>query len=68
MPFTYDYVVIDPVSSPDLRDELRRHTSCDVGSVDDENADIKVLPTKTCFPDGLIEVHGQGARFGVPGH
>ena len=65
MPFTYDYVVIDPVSSPDLRDQLRKHTNCDVGSVDGD-ADIKVLPTKTCFPDGLIEAHGQGARFQLP--
>jgi hypothetical protein len=65
MPFTYDYVVIDPVSSPDLRDELREHTTCDVGSVDAE-ADFRVLPTKKCFPSGLIEVHGQGVHFQLP--
>ncbi len=65
MPFTYDYVVIDPVASPDLRDQLRKHTDCDVGSVEQE-ADVRVLPAKTCFPDGLIEVHGQGVRFGLP--
>jgi hypothetical protein len=65
MPFTYDYVVIDPVSSPDLRDELRKHTTCDVGSVEGE-VDVLVLPTTTCFPHGLIEVHGQGARFHLP--
>jgi hypothetical protein len=65
MPFTYDYVVIDPVSSEDLRDELRRHTSCDVGSPHGES-DIRVLPTSSCFPDGVIEVHGQGARFRLP--
>jgi len=57
--------VIDPVSSPDLRDELREHTTCDVGSVDTE-ADVRVLPTKKCFPNGLIEVHGQGVRFQLP--
>lgn len=66
MPYTYDYVVIDPVASPDLRDELRRHTRCDVGSVDEADADIRVLPTRTCFPDGLVEAHGQGVRFQLP--
>ena len=66
MPFTYDYVVIDPVSSPDLRDELRKHTQCDVGSVADDQVDIRVLPTLECFPDGVIEVRGQGARFRLP--
>lgn len=65
MPFTYDFVVIDPVSSPDLRDELRKHTRCDVGSIDSD-ADIRVLPTTTCFPEGVIEVHGQGVRFRLP--
>lgn len=65
MPFTYDYVVIDPVSSPDLRDELRKYTTCDVGGVEDD-ADVVVLPTTTCFPEGLIEVHGQGVRFLLP--
>jgi len=65
MPFTYDYVVIDPVSSPDLRDELRKHTTCDVGTVDDD-PDVLILPTTTCFPGGTIEVHGQGARFHLP--
>lgn len=65
MPFTYDYVVIDPVSSPDLRDELRKHTTCDLGNME-EDPDVLVLPAKTCFPDGVIEVHGQGARFLLP--
>ncbi|MBW2510345.1 MAG: hypothetical protein JRE81_17075 [Deltaproteobacteria bacterium] len=65
MPFTYDYVVIDPVSSQDLRDELRRHTSCDVGSPHGES-DIRVLPSRSCFPAGVIEVHGQGVRFRLP--
>ena len=65
MPFTYDYVVIDPVSSPDLREELRKHTSCDVGSVETQ-VDVLVLPTETCFPAGLIEAHGQGVRFQLP--
>jgi hypothetical protein len=59
---TYDVVVIDPVSSPDLRDELRKHTSCDVGSADGE-AEVRVLPARRCFPAGLIEVHGMGVRF-----
>jgi hypothetical protein len=59
---TYDVVVIDPVSSPDLRDELRKHTSCDVGSVDGD-AEVRVLPARRCFPAGLIEVHGMGVRF-----
>lgn len=66
MPYTYDYVVLDPVSSPDLRDELRRHTDCEVGSVDDTDAEVRVLPAASCFPNGLIEVHGQGVRFRLP--
>jgi hypothetical protein len=28
---------------------------------------VLVLPTKTCFPRGLIEAHGQGVRFQLPG-
>lgn len=66
MPFTYDYVVIDPVASPDLRDQLRKHTDCNVGSVHEETADVWVLPAKKCFPDGVIEAHGQGVRFQLP--
>ena len=65
VPFIYDFVVLDPVSSDDLRSELRKHTRCDLGSVD-EDLDLRALPVKTCFPEGLIEVHGQGARFQVP--
>jgi hypothetical protein len=65
VPFTYDFVVVDPVSSSDLREELRKHTSCDVGKTAEE-VELRVLPASRCFPDGLIEVHGQGARFRVP--
>ena len=65
VPFTYDFVVIDPISSDDLRDQLRKHTACDLGSVD-EDVEVRALPTRECFPNGLIEVHGQGARFHVP--
>jgi hypothetical protein len=65
VPFTYDFVVLDPVSSDDLRNELRKHSPCDLGSVADD-LDLRALPVETCFPEGLIEVHGQGARFQVP--
>ena len=65
VPFTYDFVVLDPVSSDDLRNELRKHSPCDLGSGADD-LDLRALPVETCFPEGLIEVHGQGARFQVP--
>ena len=61
--YTYDYVVIDPISSSGLRDKLRGHTTCDVSDVDGE---IRVLSVAKCFPNGMIEVHGQGVRFQLP--
>ncbi len=66
MPYVYDFVVVDPLSSPDLRDELRRHTRCDVGSIEDADAEVPVLPARECFTNAVIEVHGQGVRFQLP--
>ncbi len=66
LPFTYDYVVVDPVSSQGLRDELRKHTPCDVGRDGVDDMEIRALPVSTCFPDRVIEVHGQGVRFQPP--
>jgi hypothetical protein len=65
VPFTYDLVVVDFVGSSDLRDELRKHTDCEVGDTDGE-ARVRVLAARTCFPNGVIEVHGQGIRFQLP--
>jgi hypothetical protein len=63
--FTYDLVVVGLVASPDLRDELRKQTDCDVDNLDGE-VQAQVLPSRTCFPSGVIEVHGQGIRFRLP--
>jgi hypothetical protein len=65
VPFTYELVVVDFVGSSDLRDELRKHTDCEVGDTDGE-ARVRVLPARTCFPNGVIEVHDQGIRFQLP--
>ena len=62
VPFAYDLVVIGLVASADLRDELRKHTDCHLGDADDEPR-ASVLPARSCFPNGIIEVHGQGIRF-----
>ena len=65
VPFEYDLVVIGLVASADLRDELRKHTDCHLGDADEEPR-ASVLPARSCFPNGIIEVHGQGIRFQVP--
>ena len=65
MPFTYDFIVIDPIASADLREQLGRSTSCDVGPTDGA-IDVTVLPTRRCFPQGIIESHGRGVRFELP--
>jgi hypothetical protein len=38
---------------------------CDVNATQDELR-ARVLPARTCFPNGVIEVHGQGIRFQLP--
>ena len=65
LPFVYDLIVVGLVASPDLRDELRKNTDCDVNATQDEIR-ARVLPARTCFPTGVIEVHGQGIRFQLP--
>jgi hypothetical protein len=65
MPFTYDFIVLDPIASTDLREQLRQTTDCDVGPTDGA-IDVTVLPTERCFPQGIIESHGRGVRFEVP--
>jgi hypothetical protein len=65
MPFTYDFIVIDPIASADLREQLGHTTSCDVGRTDGA-LDVVVLPTQRCFPGGIIESHGRGVRFQLP--
>jgi hypothetical protein len=65
MPFAYDFIIIDPVASADLREQLRRTTSCDVGP-SDGSIDVTVLPTQRCFPEGIIASHGRGVRFELP--
>jgi Dolichyl-phosphate-mannose-protein mannosyltransferase len=65
MPFTYDFVVIDPIASADLREQLARTTNCEVGSADG-TIEVAVLPTKRCFPEGIVESHGRGVRFQLP--
>ena len=65
LPFAYDLIVVGLVASPDLRDELRKNTDCDVNATQDEIR-ARVLPARTCFPTGVIEVHGQGIRFQLP--
>ena len=65
LPFVYDLIVVGLVASSDLRDELRKNTDCDVNATQDELR-ARVLPARTCFPNGVIEVHGQGIRFQLP--
>lgn len=65
MAFTYDFIVIDPIASADLREQLGQTTSCDVGPADGA-IDVTVLPTRRCFPQGIIESHGRGVRFELP--
>jgi hypothetical protein len=65
MPFTYDFVVIDPIASTDLREQLGQTTTCEVGSADG-TIEVTVLPTRRCFPEGIIVSHGRGVRFQLP--
>jgi hypothetical protein len=65
VPFSYDFIVVGLVASSDLRDELRKHTTCEVGETDGETR-VRVLPARTCFPNRVIEVHGQGIRLQLP--
>ena len=65
LPFVYDLIVVGLVASSDLRDELRKNTDCDVNATQDELR-ARALPARTCFPNGVIEVHGQGIRFQLP--
>lgn len=65
VPFSYDFVVVGLIASSDLRDELRTRTACEVGEIAGETR-VRVLPALQCFPDGVIEVHGQGIRFRLP--
>jgi hypothetical protein len=65
MPYTYDFIVVDPIASGDLRKELSGVSTCDLG-VAEGAVDVLVLPAARCFPDGVIESHGRGVRFSLP--
>jgi hypothetical protein len=65
VPFAYDFIIVGLVASTDLRRELRKHTRCNVDEIEGET-ELRVLPARQCFPDGVIEVHGQGIRFELP--
>lgn len=65
VPFSYDFVVVGLVASADLREELRKHTTCAVGETEGETQ-VRVLPAQQCFPDRVIEAYGQGIRFQAP--
>ncbi|MFZ1862923.1 MAG: hypothetical protein WAU39_01760 [Polyangiales bacterium] len=65
VPFSYDFIVVGLVASSDLRNELRKHTTCSVDEIEGEPR-VRVLPAQQCFPDGVIEAHGQGIRFRLP--
>jgi hypothetical protein len=65
VPFSYDFVVVGFAASTDLRHELGKRTRCDVDEMEGETR-VRVLSTHECFPDGVIEVHGQGIRFELP--
>jgi hypothetical protein len=62
MPYTYDFIVVDPIASADLRKELSRASSCDL-RVAEGAVDVLVVPAARCFPTGVIESHGRGIRF-----
>jgi hypothetical protein len=66
MPYTYDFIVIDPIASEDLRKELGRASSCDL-SVDEGSIEVLVVPAARCFPEGVVTSHGRGIRFLVAG-
>jgi hypothetical protein len=66
MPYTYDFIVIDPIASEDLRKELGRASSCDL-SVDEGAIEVLVVPAARCFPEGVVTSHGRGIRFLVAG-
>jgi hypothetical protein len=66
MPYTYDFIVIDPIATEDLRKELGRASNCDL-RVDEGAVDVLVVPAASCFPEGLIASHGRGIRFSVAG-
>ncbi len=65
MPYTYDFIVVDPIASGDLRKELSAVSTCDLGAAEGA-VDVLVLPAARCFPDGVIESHGRGVRFSLP--
>lgn len=65
VPFSYDFIVVGLVASSDLRNELRKHTTCEVGETEGETR-VRVLPARACFPNRVVEVHGQGIRFQLP--
>ena len=65
LPFSYDFIVVGLIASDDLRKELRKHTICAVDEIEGESQ-VRVLPAQRCFPDGVIEAHGQGIRFQLP--
>lgn len=65
VPFSYDFVMVGLAASNDLRQELGKHTTCDLGKAEGELR-ARVLPTTDCFSSGLLEAHGQGIRFRVP--
>ncbi len=64
MPYTYDFIVVDPIASADLRKELSRASSCDL-RVPEGAVDVLVVPAERCFPDGVIVSHGRGIRFSL---
>ena len=65
VPFSYDFIVVGLMASSDLRNELRKHTTCNVDEIEGETR-VRVLPAQQCFPDGIIEAHGEGIRFKLP--
>jgi hypothetical protein len=62
MPYTYDFIVVDPIASADLRKELSRASICDL-RVTGGTVDVLVVPAARCFRTGVIESHGRGIRF-----
>lgn len=64
LPFTYDFIVIDPIASADLREQLSLSSDCEL-ETRDGSVDVLVLPVRPCFPDGVLKSHERGVRFSL---
>ena len=65
VPNEYDWIVVDPLSTPNLRRQMSLLTDCYTGERDPRMR-AYFLPTTQCFKTGLLKFEGHGIRFQVP--